>query len=87
MGRYFPYSGKVLQVQDGLNLSRADAIFSFFTPIHYGTFWGVITRILYMFVGLAPLVLLITGAKMFKICQWDKVKQKEVKKLSIAAQD
>ncbi|MEH2463939.1 PepSY-associated TM helix domain-containing protein [Nostoc sp.] len=32
-----------------------------FEPLHYGTFGGILTRILYVFVGLAPLILFITG--------------------------
>jgi uncharacterized iron-regulated membrane protein len=76
------YSGKILQVQDGLNLSRADAVLSSFAPIHYGTYGGIPTRILYVFVGLSPLILFVTGANLFKIRKWDKAKTKEVKELA-----
>ncbi|MEH2367214.1 PepSY-associated TM helix domain-containing protein [Nostoc sp.] len=34
--------------------------------MHYGTFGGLPTRILYVFVGLAPLILFITGFVMWK---------------------
>ncbi|WP_298908692.1 PepSY domain-containing protein [uncultured Nostoc sp.] len=37
-----------------------------FPPLHYGTFGGLPTRILYVFVGLAPLILFITGFGMWR---------------------
>jgi len=39
---------------------------------HYGTFGGLPTRILYVFVGLSPLILFITGFVMW----WFRRKQK-----------
>jgi uncharacterized iron-regulated membrane protein len=75
------YSGKVLRVQDGLNLSRADAVLSSFAPIHYGTYGGIPTRILYVFVGISPLILFITGANLFKMRKWDRAKKNEVREL------
>ena len=80
------YSGKILQVQDSRTAKLGDRILSAFTPLHYGTFGGLLTRILYVFVGLAPLILFITGAKMFGLRKWGQAKQKEIKKLAIAAQ-
>ncbi|MHC5933227.1 PepSY domain-containing protein [Nostoc sp.] len=38
-----------------------DRVLNSFAPLHYGTFGGLTTRILYVFVGVAPLVLFITG--------------------------
>jgi uncharacterized iron-regulated membrane protein len=55
------FSGEVLQIEDGQNPSRANTILNQFTPLHYGTFAGIYSRILYFFVGLAPTVLFITG--------------------------
>lgn len=55
------YSGKILKLQDGLNLSLGDKVLNSFSPLHYGTFGGLSTRILYIFVGLSPLILAITG--------------------------
>jgi uncharacterized iron-regulated membrane protein len=60
------YSGKILQVQDSRTAKLGDRIINSFVTIHYGTFGGLLTRILYVFVGLTPLILFITGAKMFK---------------------
>ncbi|AFY31692.1 PepSY domain-containing protein [Calothrix sp. PCC 7507] len=55
------FSGAVLRLQNGLSLPLGDRVLNSFTPLHYGTFWGLPTRILYVFVGLAPLILSVTG--------------------------
>jgi uncharacterized iron-regulated membrane protein len=60
------YSGKVLAVQDSRVAKLGDRIRNSFTPLHYGTFGGLPTRILYIFVGLAPTVLLVTGFVMWR---------------------
>ncbi|MEI1375931.1 PepSY-associated TM helix domain-containing protein [Nostoc sp. UHCC 0926] len=39
--------------------SLGDRILNSFNDLHYGTFWGLPSRIFYMFVGFAPLILLI----------------------------
>ncbi|WP_375474437.1 PepSY-associated TM helix domain-containing protein [uncultured Nostoc sp.] len=59
------YSGKVLRVDNILEIPLGDRILNSFTPLHYGTFGGLPTRILYVFVGLAPLILFITGFVMW----------------------
>jgi uncharacterized iron-regulated membrane protein len=59
------FSGKVVQVKDGMKPSRAGAILDQFIPLHYGTFAGIYSRILYVFVGLAPTVLMGTGVVMW----------------------
>ncbi|MBN3957581.1 PepSY domain-containing protein [Nostoc sp. NMS8] len=60
------YSGKVLRVDTSLKVSLGDRIINSFVPLHYGTFWGLPSRIFYVFVGLAPLVLFITGFVMWR---------------------
>ncbi|MEH2411388.1 PepSY-associated TM helix domain-containing protein [Nostoc sp.] len=68
------YSGQVLRVDNSLKASLGDKILNSFQPLHFGTFGGLPTRILYIFVGLAPLILFITGFVMW----WDrKPKQKD----------
>jgi len=68
------YSGQVLRVDNSLKASLSDKILNSFTPLHFGTFGGLPTRILYIFVGLAPLILFITGFVMW----WHrKPKQKD----------
>lgn len=59
------FNGKVLYVQDSRRGGLGDRVLNSFTPLHYGTFGGLPTRILYVFVGLAPLVLFITGFVMW----------------------
>jgi uncharacterized iron-regulated membrane protein len=59
------YTGEVIQAKDGVKLSRAEAIINQFEAVHFGTFGGIPTRILYVFVGLAPTFLAITGSVMF----------------------
>jgi uncharacterized iron-regulated membrane protein len=69
-----PYTGKALRVQDSKTLGLGDRVLNAFVPMHYGTFWGVTSRILYIFVGLSPLVLFITGFVM-----WWYRKRKDVR--------
>ena len=59
------YSGKVLRVDNILEMPLGDRVLNSFEPLHYGTFGGIPTRILYVFVGLAPLILFITGFVMW----------------------
>jgi uncharacterized iron-regulated membrane protein len=72
------FSGKVLQVKDGANPNLADRVLASFTPLHYGTFWGLPSRILYVFVGLSPLILFITGFVMW----WHRKRKKTNLQLS-----
>jgi uncharacterized iron-regulated membrane protein len=60
------FSGAVLRVDDPFKHSRADAILHQFGPLHFGTFGGLFTRILYVFVGLAPAALMVTGLVMWR---------------------
>ncbi|MEG3851358.1 PepSY-associated TM helix domain-containing protein, partial [Microcoleus sp. herbarium19] len=55
------FTGKLIQLHNGIKPSRAAAILNQFGPVHFGTFGGLPTRILYVFVGLTPLILFITG--------------------------
>jgi uncharacterized iron-regulated membrane protein len=66
------YSGKVLRVDNALKLPLGDRVLNSFTPLHYGTFGGLLTQILYVFVGLAPLILFITGLTMWRYRQQRK---------------
>ncbi|MEH2180741.1 PepSY-associated TM helix domain-containing protein [Nostoc sp.] len=60
-----PIECKVLRVDNILEILLGDRILNSFTPLHYGTFGGLPTPILYVFVGLAPLILFITGFVMW----------------------
>jgi uncharacterized iron-regulated membrane protein len=59
------FTGQVVRVSDGQKQTLGDRVLNSFVPLHYGTFWGLPSRILYVFVGLAPLVLFITGLVMW----------------------
>ncbi|MBP5974869.1 PepSY domain-containing protein [Brasilonema sp. CT11] len=69
------YSGEVLRVDNGLKMPLGDRVLNSFTPLHYGTFGGLPTRILYVFVGLAPLVLFLTAFMMSWYRYWAKPKR------------
>lgn len=60
------YNGKILRVDNGLTASLGTKLENAFGSLHYGTFWGLPSRILYVFVGLAPLILFITGFTMYR---------------------
>jgi uncharacterized iron-regulated membrane protein len=60
------YSGEILRVYDERSLPLGDRILTTFEPLHYRTFGGLSTRILYVLVGFAPAVLIITGLTMWK---------------------
>ncbi|MBW4693418.1 MAG: PepSY domain-containing protein [Lyngbya sp. HA4199-MV5] len=72
------YSGKVLQVSTAATKSLGDRILDSFNDLHYGTFWGLPTRILYVFVGLAPLILFTTGFVM-----WWYRKRKDIRLVEV----
>lgn len=55
------YSGKVLFNSETDLPNVVHAYLSWLQPIHYGSFGGIITRILALIGGLTPLVLTITG--------------------------
>ncbi|NJK52778.1 MAG: PepSY domain-containing protein [Leptolyngbyaceae cyanobacterium SU_3_3] len=59
------FTGEVVTVEDGLKPTRAAAILNQFGAVHFGTFWGIPSQILYVFVGLAPTVLMGTGVVMW----------------------
>lgn len=60
------YTGKILRVDNALKMPLGDRILNSFTPLHYGTFGGLSTRIFYVFVGFSPLILFITGFVMYQ---------------------
>jgi uncharacterized iron-regulated membrane protein len=60
------YSGEILKVWDERSLPLGDKVINSFESLHYGTFGGLFTRILYIFVGFAPIVLFLTGFIMWK---------------------
>lgn len=71
------YSGEVLRVDNALKMPLGDRVLNSFSPLHYGTFGGLPTRILYVFVGLAPLFLFLTGFLMYWYRYWAKPRRSQ----------
>ena len=61
------YSGEVLYFINSKTASLGDRVLNAFAPMHYGTFGGLATRIFYVFIGLSPTVLFITGLIMYRL--------------------
>ncbi|MEH2275548.1 MAG: PepSY-associated TM helix domain-containing protein [Nostoc sp.] len=62
------YTGEILQVVDGTKItSLLGRLSNYSTPLHYGVFGGLSTKILYVFVGISPAILLVTGLNMFRL--------------------
>ncbi|MDF5731433.1 MAG: PepSY-associated TM helix domain-containing protein [Rhizonema sp. PD38] len=68
------YTGEVLRVDNALKMPLGSRVLNSFAPLHYGTFGGLPTRILYVFVGLVPLLLFVTGLMMYWYRYWTKPK-------------
>jgi uncharacterized iron-regulated membrane protein len=74
------YSGEIIKVNDfNTKKSLGDRVMDSFVPIHFGTFAGLPSRIFYVFVGLSPTILLITGFIMWRYRKRGKSKQQNLK--------
>ena len=62
-----PYTAEVLKIELPQETSLGDRITNAFFPLHNGMFGGLPTRILYVFIGLSPTVLFITGFTMYRL--------------------
>jgi uncharacterized iron-regulated membrane protein len=60
------YSGEKIKVETHHTQSTAERFINTFSALHYGYFWGLPTRILYILIGLSPTSLLITGFIMWR---------------------
>jgi uncharacterized iron-regulated membrane protein len=60
------FTGQVIRIDDERKAKLGYRILNSFFPLHFGTFGGISTRILYVFVGLAPTILLVTGFVMWR---------------------
>jgi uncharacterized iron-regulated membrane protein len=63
------YSAAVLRADASSRLPAAARIMLTMSPLHYGTFGGFATRLLWIFMGLAPGVLAVSGFLMW----WNRV--------------
>jgi uncharacterized iron-regulated membrane protein len=63
------YSGKLIKSDDAqankAEMSFGEYVLDSFDEVHYGTFWGIPSRILYIFVGLSIPGLFITSLVMY----------------------
>jgi uncharacterized iron-regulated membrane protein len=56
-----PYSGEALNVEDRARFSAGDRLLEWLFPLHSGEAFGAIGRSLVALIGIAPLVLYVTG--------------------------
>jgi uncharacterized iron-regulated membrane protein len=59
------YSGETLGVRNLLTLPLGQRVILSMAPIHYGRFGGLLTRILWVIVGLTPTILFVSGCLMW----------------------
>lgn len=80
------YSGKVIYESSDRTRSRGDAVMMWILPLHFGTFGGLTTQVLYLFGTLAPVVLVITGLKLYlgRRAKQQKSPQAKITKLAQA---
>jgi uncharacterized iron-regulated membrane protein len=69
------YSGDVVRVATTGTRSFAEKFMNAESTVHYGTFWGIPSRLLYVFVGLSPTILLVTGFVMWNLRKKSKPKK------------
>lgn len=69
-----PYSGGVLRSDIARHVSRGNRIMLAMSPLHYGTFGGHFTRIVWIVMGFVPGVLAVTGFLIW----WNRVVVKRV---------
>lgn len=62
------YSGEVLRVQNIHYAPWVEKLMMWIYPLHIGSYGGVTTKILYVFLGLTPVALFLTGLVIF----WNK---------------
>jgi uncharacterized iron-regulated membrane protein len=87
-GRYIMldrYSGEVLAYENPLpSWKNAEPdpngmeVLKAFGPVHFGSWAGSFSRLLYFCVGLMPTILLVTGFKMFGLRRWAVAISKEI---------
>lgn len=71
------YSGQLLRVENGFTAPVASQIINLLFPLHIGAFGGLTTRILYVFIGLTPTLLSITGLVLWRRRQWRLATRRE----------
>jgi uncharacterized iron-regulated membrane protein len=75
------YDGKLLRVDDLRRQSGAAWLVNLIGPVHFGTFGGTPTRILWIFLGVAPGALFFSGFAMW----WNRVIVRRLRARAAAA--
>jgi len=77
-----PYTGEILDEDGPKTMSAGDRAMRWLLPLHFGTFGGAVTKWLYVFVSLSPVLLTVTGT-----LTWlrHRAKQRQARKTSSAA--
>lgn len=60
------YSGRVLRVDKVVDPPTGFKLAMLLGALHFGTFWGLPSKVLYILIGLIPTALLITGVVMWR---------------------
>jgi uncharacterized iron-regulated membrane protein len=60
-----PKSGEVLAVAPSNAAPTGDVILQWLTKLHFGSFWGLASKSIWIFIGLAPAILAISGLSLF----------------------
>jgi len=66
-----PYTGEILQERSPATRSRGDWLLEWVGPVHFGTFGGLWTRLLYLLIAFSPIVLAFTGSLLW----WNRHKK------------
>lgn len=82
-----PYSGKVLQVRNATDLGLLDRWLHTVDPLHFGTFGGLWTKLIWFFFGLLISLAILVGFYLWfrRIVNSQKIKAKGVSRLAICA--
>ena len=64
------YTGKVIAVQKVIKPTTSNRVAKLITDLHFGTFSGIASQILYVFIGLTPISLFISGLILFQQRRW-----------------
>ena len=74
------YTGKVIAVQKVIKPTTGNRVAKLITDLHFGTFSGVASQILYVFIGLTPISLFVSGLILFLQRRWSKARRTVVEK-------
>lgn len=77
------YTGAVIRPDYYYNRPLGARVIGSNGPLHFGTFWGNTTRVIWVLLGLAPAILFVTGLLMY----WNRVWAKRRRPARVAQPD